>query len=73
MRMALKLAIVASGRPQRGIARASRMAENRLSEIVQGWVTPTATERDALKRVLQIDDTAFEDGAAVEVRSFGRG
>lgn len=52
MRVGLKLAILQSGKSQRQIAAEIHSTENRLSELVRGWVQPRDTERDALARVL---------------------
>jgi hypothetical protein len=54
MRLALKLAIVAAEKSQRQIAAETRvLSENRLSDIVRGWVTPRDDEKTALARVLR--------------------
>ena len=63
--MNLKLAIVASGKSQRQIAAKAepRLTENRLSEIVQGWVVPREEEKAALASVLNVSaDTLFDTG-----------
>src|SRR5688572_13572126 len=52
MRVGLKLAILQSGKSQRQIAADIHSNENRLSELVRGWVQPRPSERDALARVL---------------------
>lgn len=63
MRMKLKLAIVATGKSQRQVAAEThRITENRLSEIVCGWIEPRADEKDALARVLgQPVELLFEE------------
>jgi len=53
VRLRLKLAILAAGKTQRQIAAESlHISENRLSEIVRGWVTPDADEKAMLAQVL---------------------
>ena len=53
MRMQLKLAIVAAGKSQRQVAAETpRVTENRLSEIVNGWIEPRDEEKAAIARVL---------------------
>lgn len=61
--MKLKLAIVASQKSQRQIAaETGQLTENRLSEIVCGWIAPRADEKVALARVLnQPVDVLFEE------------
>jgi transcriptional regulator with XRE-family HTH domain len=51
--VALKVAIVATGKKQLDIARAARIPETRLSHIVRNRITPTANERKRLAAVLQ--------------------
>lgn len=46
--MGLKLAILASGKTQRAIARATDIDETRLSRLVGGTVQPFPAEREAL-------------------------
>jgi hypothetical protein len=73
MRKYLKLAIVESGRSQRSIAAETRIAENRLSSIVNGWIAPTPDERAALQRVLGVGLEAFTSNSPeLETRSFRR-
>jgi hypothetical protein len=51
--MRLKLAIVAAGKSQRQVAaETQRVTENRLSEIVNGWIEPRDDEKAAIARVL---------------------
>ena len=52
MRLALKLAIVRSGKTQRRIAAETGITENRLSEIVCGWTSPHHHERVRLSEVI---------------------
>lgn len=51
--VALKVAIVQSGKRQRQISIVSRIPEQRLSGIVTGRVEPTDTEKAALARALK--------------------
>lgn len=50
--VALKVAIVQSGKKQRAIARKTRIPETRLSHIVRGRLEATKTERELLARTL---------------------
>jgi hypothetical protein len=61
--MKLKLALVASGKCQRRIAaETQRVTENRLSEIVNGWIEPRDDEKGAIARVLdQPIDLLFDE------------
>ena len=61
MRLRLKTAILASGKTQRRVAADIGMPENRLSEIVRGWVTPSSDERERLVSALgqPVDDSLF--------------
>lgn len=52
MNVALKLAIVISGRTQRETAMAAGLGEIRLSQLVTGRKTATKAERQALAAVL---------------------
>ena len=63
MRMRLKLAIVAAGKSQRQVAaEPQRVTENRLSEIVCGWIDPRDDEKAAIARVLdQPIELLFEE------------
>lgn len=63
MQMKLKLAIVGTGKSQRQVAaETERLTENRLSEIVCGWIEPRADEKEALARVLgQPIELLFEE------------
>lgn len=51
--LALKVAILASGKTQRQIARSTRIDETRLSRIVRGSVRPFPHERRRLAKVLR--------------------
>jgi transcriptional regulator with XRE-family HTH domain len=51
--LALKIAIVQSGRPAADIAEAADLHESKLSKIVNGRRPPTDAERKALARVLK--------------------
>jgi hypothetical protein len=48
----LKAAVFASGRSQRAIAVACGITENRMSEIVRGWIDPGPAEEQVLAREL---------------------
>jgi transcriptional regulator with XRE-family HTH domain len=73
VRVGLKVAIVASQRTQRDIARAINGNENRLSEIVRGVVDPTQSERAALARELgRPEHDLFGDFATIDIRSVAR-
>ena len=62
MRLHLKTAIWASGKSQRRVAAECRLSENRLSEIVCGWVTPSVDEQQRLAQSLgQSIDVMFPD------------
>lgn len=52
MNLALKMAVHASGKTQKRIAKLARMTEPRLSLIVRGHEEATADERKVLARVL---------------------
>lgn len=52
MRLHLKTAIWATGKTQRRVAADIGMPENRLSEIVCGWATPTPAEQRKLAELL---------------------
>jgi predicted transcriptional regulator len=52
LNVALRVAIAASGRTQKHIARRAGINQWRLSRIVQGDVTPTPTEQARLARIL---------------------
>ena len=71
MRLGLKLKIIATGKPQRQIAADTKIPENRLSEIVRGWIDPRDEEREALIRVLGCSPDVFDRNAVVEARSRG--
>lgn len=69
-RLQLKLAIVASGKSQRRVASDSGITENRLSEIVCGWVAPTPAERSRIASAVGqsaglLFDDAVEGGSGV--------
>ena len=61
MRLALKIAILASGKTQRRVAADAGLSENRLSEIVRGWADPRDVERLALAGVLGQPASALFD------------
>ena len=71
MRMRLKLAIVATGKTQRQIAAETHcLTENRLSEIVCGWIEPREDEKAALASVLGQDvDLLFSTGPSAPVET----
>jgi transcriptional regulator with XRE-family HTH domain len=50
--LALRVAIAATGRTQKDVARRARINQWRLSRIVQNDVTPTTPERARLARIL---------------------
>jgi hypothetical protein len=54
-RLDLKVAIIRSGRTQRGLAAETAIPEIRLSNIVRGITVPNSTERTALYAVLGED------------------
>lgn len=62
----LKLAIVASGRPQAALAEALGIGETRMSRLVNGWSRPRREERRRIAEVLgREEDALFGVGAAV--------
>jgi len=61
VRLDLKVAIIKSGRTQRGLATESRIPEIRLSNIVRGYAHPSSKERTALAAVLGEDFFANDD------------
>jgi hypothetical protein len=64
MRLHLKTAIWAARKTQRRIAADARISENRLSEIVCGWVTPTDDEKARIANVVGGDpETLFRENA----------
>lgn len=50
--VALKVAIVESGRSQRVLSRVARIPETRLSHIVRGRIEPTAKEMERISKAL---------------------
>lgn len=54
MRLALKIAIVSSGRTQRQLASVIGMNENRFSDIVQDVTNPRDDEREAISTALGV-------------------
>jgi transcriptional regulator with XRE-family HTH domain len=69
--MRLKLGIVAAGKSQRQVAAETQLlTENRLSEIVCGWIEPGADEKEALARVLDQPVEQLFDESPLEI---GRG
>jgi hypothetical protein len=67
--VALKVAIVTSGKTQRRLALEAGVPEGRLSAIVRGWEDPTPAEREALARVLEKPAPALFQPATVELRA----
>jgi hypothetical protein len=70
MNVGLRIAIAASRRTHRATARATNgvVTEDRLSDLVQGQVTPRESETAALERVLGVPASALfacDDGHAV--------
>jgi transcriptional regulator with XRE-family HTH domain len=62
MRLRLKTAIWASRKTQRRLAVDLNMSENRMSEIVCGWVTPTPEEQKRIADALnESEDVLFGD------------
>jgi transcriptional regulator with XRE-family HTH domain len=55
MRLHLKTAIWATGKSQRRIAADTCISENRLSEIVCGWVGPSEDEKQRIADALGRD------------------
>lgn len=53
MRLNLKIAMLTTGKSQRQVAWQSGISENRLSQIVQGWVEPTQREQTAIAAALR--------------------
>lgn len=65
LNVALKIAIVESGKKQRRIASLTRISEPRLSHIVRGRIEPNDDERARIARVLERPvDQLFPDTAA---------
>lgn len=63
--IALKVAIVQSGKSQRVLARVARIPETRLSHIVRGRIEPTDKERERISKALQRPaDELFPMGSA---------
>lgn len=63
--VALKVAIVESGKSQRVISRLTRIPETRLSHIVRGRIEPTDKERERISKALQRGvDELFPIGSA---------
>jgi hypothetical protein len=52
-RLNLKIAFLQAGLSQREVAAETHVPENRLSEIVCGWIRPRDEEMTALSRVLK--------------------
>ena len=52
LNLKLKLAILASGQPQRQVAATCGIRENRFPEIVRGWTEPREDERQAIAAAL---------------------
>lgn len=52
LNMALKVAILATGKPQKRIARDARIAETTFSHIVRGRLEPGVVERQRIAKVL---------------------
>src|SRR5687767_9120707 len=59
MRLDLKIAILRSGKSQRRVAADAGLTENRLSEIVRGWIHPSDDERARIAAVLDADKVAL--------------
>jgi hypothetical protein len=59
MRFGLKIAILQSGKSQRGIAADTGIPESRLSGIVRGWLEPSVSERALLNATLGLRETDF--------------
>lgn len=62
MRWKLKIACLRAAKSQRRVAAESGIVENRFSEIVNAWITPSPAERAAILRALNAteDDGLFE-------------
>jgi hypothetical protein len=52
LRLALKTAILETGKSQRELARETAIPESRLSQIVRGWADPREVEEMALAMAL---------------------
>ncbi len=66
MRLDLKIAMLARGKTQRQVAWQSGISENRLSQIVQGWVEPTAREQTAIAAAVRAPpENLFAETAGV--------
>jgi len=68
----LKVAIVVSGQSQREIAAQAPITENRLSEIVCGWIVPRDDEKAAIARVLKQPINALFEDSTVEAERVWR-
>lgn len=63
MRTKLRIEIIKSGQTQRHIATLAGMHENRLSDVVRGYVDPRPDERERLMTVLGCGPRAFRKSA----------
>ena len=52
LNLKLKIAILASGQPQRQVAAVCGIRESRFSDIVRGWIPPRDGERRAIADAL---------------------
>jgi hypothetical protein len=68
MRIPLKLEILRSGKSQRKLSRETEISEDRLSEIVNGWIDPRDDERRRLTEALGCSSEVFDDQATIETR-----
>lgn len=70
VRVGLKAAIMVRGWTQRQFSRVADTPENRISELIRGWVDPTPAERVRFAELLGTSaDVLFSDDVKVEIRS----
>jgi hypothetical protein len=61
LNLVLKLAIIATRRPQGEFARRARIGEVRFSKIVTGRIPPTDDERERIAKLLQKDRAELQN------------
>ena len=67
MRLNLKMAIYRAGTTQRRVGWDTDIPENRLSQIVQGWVQPRPDEAERIAKALRMSpDSLFADDGQLE-------
>jgi transcriptional regulator with XRE-family HTH domain len=69
LNLALKTAILASGKPQKRIARDARIDETTLSHIVRGRRDPSPKERQRLAHVLGREESELFPSPVAEAMS----